>query len=134
MGRFLMYATIALLAVFVLSSFTLLKHGNEGLGLVRTLSARDLATEPRLYEGATLTVDGTLTYNDQLSRYELTDETASTPTPIEGLTTEELEPFVGKRVRVNGKFAVSSGGGRQIEAETIRLLDQPAPSSTPAAS
>ncbi|MEK7248182.1 MAG: hypothetical protein AAB092_06880 [Chloroflexota bacterium] len=134
MGRFLMYATIVLLAVFVLSSFTLLKHGNEGLGLVKTLSANNLATDPRLYEGATIAVDGTLVYNDQLSRYELTDETATTPTPIEGLSDVILSPMVGKRVRVNGKFAVSTGGDRLIEADTIRLLDEPAPSSTPAAS
>lgn len=131
MGRFLMYGTIAALAVFVLSSFTLLKHGNEGLGLVKTLSAHDLATEPRLYEGATITVDGTLVYNDELSRYELTDETATTPTPIEGLSDGILSPMAGKRVRVNGTFALSSASGRLIEADTIRLLDEPAPSSTP---
>ena len=75
-----------------------------------------------------------LVYNDELSRYELTDETATTPTPIEGLSDGILSPMAGKRVRVNGKFALSSGSGRLIEADTIRLLDEPAPSSTPVAS
>lgn len=134
MGRFLMYGTIVLLAVFVLSSFTLLKHGSEGLGLVKTLSANNLATDPRLYDGATVTVNGTLIYNDQLRRYELTDETATTPTPIKGLRDDVLSPMVGEKVRVNGKFSSESSGSRYIDADSIRLLDQPAPSSTPAAS
>jgi hypothetical protein len=132
MGRFLMYATIALLAVFVLSSFTLLKHGNEGLGQVKTYSAHDLPLNPA-YDGASVTVDGELIYNNDLDVYELTDDSAIAPTAITGLSDGELEPFAGKRVRINGEFIYSSSDPH-LEAHAIRLLDQPVPSPTPAAS
>jgi uncharacterized protein YdeI (BOF family) len=134
MGRFLMYTAILLLAVFVMASYTILKHGNEGLGQVRTLSIHEVTSNARAYDTATITVDGVVIYNDQLDRYELTDDDASFPVVIDGLSADVLAPLVNQRVRVNGKFVLKAGQGSHIEAESIRALETPSPTPSPAGS
>ena len=129
MGRFLMYATIAVLAVFVLSSFTLLKHGSEGLSQVRTLSAHDLTAKATLYKDATVTVDGVLIYDGQLQTYELTDADANYPTPLRGLSDDAFLPLVGKQVRINGTLVIEEGNGIHVDVDSIRLVNETTPSA-----
>lgn len=131
MGRFLMYAAILLLAVFVAASYTILNHGSEGLGQVRTLSVHQITTNARAFDGATITVDGVLVHNDQLGLYELTDEDANFPVPVRGLPDEELAPLLGQSVRVNGKFVFETGEGSHIQADSIRATGTPTPGPSP---
>lgn len=121
MGRFLMYATIALLAVFVLSTFTFLQHGSEGISQVKTYNAGNFPLN-QAYDGATVTVDGTVVYNEQADRYEITDDDAAAPTPLTGLKNSDFAPFEGESVRINGKYLVS--GGSRIEVHDIRLYEE----------
>lgn len=128
MGRVLMYLTIAALAVFVVSTFTFLEHGNQGLGLVKTLTPSELAREPQPYVGAPITVDGTLVYNEGAGRYQLTDEQESVA--LRGLDELQAHALVGKYVRVSGIYE-SSGGARRINIESIHVVDEPTGTASP---
>ena len=130
MGRFLMYATIVLLAVFVVSTFTLLEHGNQGLGRVETYTPDAMPLGPA-YDGSEIAINGKLEYNVQLDRFELTNAEAKKPTPLEGLSDRVLEPLIGVLVHVNGTF-VLSGEDFHIEGQNIRALDErPSPAPEP---
>jgi type II secretory pathway pseudopilin PulG len=129
MGRFLMYTVIAILAVFVLSSFTLLKHGSEGLSLVRTLTAHELTTLATAYEDAPVAVEGQLIYNDQLHAYEVTDDDANYPTPLKGLSDDVYAPLVGQRVHINGILRMNKG--IEIEVDSIRTVGSATPTPKP---
>ena len=133
MGRFLMYTTIALLAVCVLSSFLILKHGSEGLGQVQGLTV-DKLTSPasaNAYNGATVSVTGTLVYNNDLKTFELTGKGSNYPLPIQGLADDVLAPLNNQDVTVSGKFVYEQDKGTHLEAKTIHLTNSP--SATPEA-
>jgi hypothetical protein len=129
MGRFLMYATIAVLAVFVLASYTLLEHGGEGLGQVQTLTVDKLtsAASANAYNGAHVTVQGTLVYNMDTRAYELTGERANYPVGIRGLDDGLLKGFIDKTVVVSGKFVYHNAKGTYIEGASIHEATSPTP-------
>jgi hypothetical protein len=121
MGRFLMYATIALLAVFVLASYTMLEHGGEGLGQVQTLTVERL-TNPasaNAYNGSQVRVEGTLVFNNDAREYELTGDRANYPVGIRGFDDGLLKGFVDKTVVVSGKFVYHNAEGTYIEGASI---------------
>jgi hypothetical protein len=125
-----MYGAILLLALFVVSTFTLLEHGSQGLGRVETYTPDAMPIGPA-YNGSEIAINGTLVYNDSLDRFELTNPEAEEPTPLEGLDEDELRPYEGLLVHVNGTF-ILNGNDFHLEAKNIRALHETAsPTPTP---
>ncbi len=124
-----MYATIVLLALFVVSTYTLLEHGNQGLGRVQTYTPDAMPLGPA-YDRTEIAINGTLVYNASQDRFVLTNPEADEPTPVLGLDEDELRPFVDRLVHVNGTFHLD-GGSFYIDAKSIRDLHETAsPSPT----
>ena len=133
MGRILMYRRSRCWRCSSLSSFVVLEHGGEGLGVVKTIQLRELTSAANAYDGSNVTVTGTLVYSNDLKKFELTEDNSKYPVPIEGLTDEQLTPLVNEQVVVAGKFVYEKDNGTHIEAESIHLADASAttPSPTP---
>ena len=131
MGRTLMYTTIALLAIFVLSSYVLLKHGGEGLSQVKTLSIHELTAQASAYDGANVTVNGVVAYNNDLKTFELTAPDQNYPLPLSGLSDDQLAQFEGKTVTVAGKFVYESNKGTHIEVGSVHEVTTPTPVPVP---
>lgn len=130
MGRFLMYGAILLLALFVVSTFTLLEHGSQGLGRVETYTPDSMPLGPA-YDDSEIAINGTLVFNESLDQFELTSPETQRPTRVEGLDEDELRPYEGFLVHVNGTFHLN-GSDFNIEAKSIRSLQETAsPTASP---
>ncbi len=132
MGRLLMYSSILVLAVFVVSTFTLLEHGNEGLGLTRIYQPHELPLTGPEFENAPISIEGTLQYNQALDRYELTGIVAHDPVPLKGLSDEDYGPLLGKEVHVHGIYRDGFQHQYYIDVEIIRSLTTTTASPGPA--
>ena len=99
MGRTLMYATILVLAVFVLSSYAVLEHGGESLGQIKTLSVRDLNAQAPVYNGAKVIVNGVLQYNNELKIFEMTAPDQNYPVPVRACRTASCLRTTGRPSR-----------------------------------
>lgn len=132
MGRVLMYSAILVLAVFVVSTFTLLEHGNEGLGLTRIYQPHELPLTSPEFENAPISLEGTLEYKEELGRYVLTDPATRDGAPLAGLPDDEFEPLVGERVRVHGIYRDGVQQEYYIDVEIIRSLTTASASPGPA--
>jgi hypothetical protein len=129
MGRFFMYGTITLLAVFVVATYTLLEHGNQGLGRVETYTPDAFPLGPA-YDGTEIAVNGTLTYDAPSGEYRLTNAEAQHPPRIEDLSEGDLEPHIGTYVHVNGTY-VLEGVDFYIKGKSIRTLEEGEPTASP---
>jgi hypothetical protein len=127
-----MYTSILALAVFVVSSFTLLEHGNEGLGLTRIYQPHELPLTGPEFENAPISLEGTLEYNEELSSYVLTDPATSEGAPLKGLPDADFEALVGEHVHVHGKYIDGFQHQYHIDVEIIRSLSTTSASPGPA--
>ncbi len=119
MGRTLMYAAIAALAVFVLSATFLLKHGGESIASVQQVSVHDLTNGPTRFADMSVTTVGVLSFSEEHGRYQLVDE-GNFAVIIRRYAGEELlDVLVDRRVRVRGVFGIDQELGVHINASYI---------------
>lgn len=119
MGRTLMYAAIAALAVFVLSATFVLKHGGESVASVQQVSVHDLTTGPSRFEGQPVTTVGTLSFSEEHDRYQIVDEGNFAVIIREYAGEDRLGSLTGVRVRVSGVFGSDRESGVYIDARYI---------------
>lgn len=119
MGRTLMYAAIAALAVFVLWATFVLKHGGESVASVQQVSVHDLTTGPSRFEGQPVTTVGTLSFSEEHDRYQIVDEGNFAVIIREYVGEELLGGLTGVRVRVSGVFGSDEESGVYIDARYV---------------
>ena len=117
-GRFLMYATIAALAVFVLSSYVLLQHGGGSIAAVQTVSIQDLTSGSRSFENKPVTTEGVLSYSNEHGEYQIVENEFAVIIKDQDTNNDPVE-FDGERVRVSGTFRTSDELGAYIDAHAI---------------
>ena len=127
MGRFLMYASIAALAVFVFSAYVLLEHGGKSIGADRSHSIHDLSEQYPVFEGTSLTTQGQLSFSEEHDRYQIVDEGNFALIISSYHDTDALAGLVGTRVRVTGTFHNNDELGLHIDAEAVVPVTTPAP-------
>lgn len=120
MGRALMYAALVALAVFVLSATFILDHGGDSIAAVQTVSVHDLTTTPDSWDGAPISVDGTLGYSEEHDQYQIVDEGNFAVLIREHRETGSLPNLIDKRVRVSGVFGIDDDLGVYIDADAIQ--------------
>lgn len=118
-GRWLMYGTLLLLALFVLSATFLLDHGGKSIASVDEVSVHDLSSIPPRYVGAHITTTGVLSYSEEHDRYQITGEANTAVVIREYRGHRDLQTLVGRDVRVNGVFGFEDGFGVFIDADTV---------------
>ncbi|TMB99097.1 MAG: hypothetical protein E6J42_04205 [Chloroflexi bacterium] len=122
MGRFLMYAVIGALALFVLSAGLLLEHGGGSSVAVADVTLHDLRLRPEVYKGQKVVLPGTLRYSSEVHHYQVVDGEQQTVV-ISGYDETQLRPLEGKTVEVAGRFDFDTDTGIYIDADTVRVKD-----------
>ena len=131
MGRLLMYGTLALLAIFVLATYTLLEHGGGSIAAPdpngrprdRDVSIHDLTLDPGRYLGDEIITEGTLSYSTGHDRYQIVDDGNYAVIIRNYGNTAKLESLEGVRVRVQGTFGQDSVFGVFIDPESLEAAD-----------
>jgi hypothetical protein len=132
MGRFLMYALLAVLAIFVLATYTLLEHGGGSIAAPspngnvrgdRDVSIHDLTLDPSEYLGEEVITEGVLSYSDEHERYQIIDEGNYAVIVRSYGNTAKLESLEGVKVRVQGTFGHDNRYGVYIDAESLEAAD-----------
>lgn len=121
MGRFLMYCTIGVLAVFVLVASLLLEHGGGSTAAISQVSVHDLGLAPPLYQGKVVTTEGLLNFSPAHNLYQIVDGTSLAIVIRTYPPADDLQSLSGKRVRVTGRFDFDETNGIYLDAELIRL-------------
>ena len=119
MGRTLMYASITVLAVLVLSATFVLKHGGESIASVQHVSVHDLTSGPGHFDGDSVTTVGVLGISEEHHRYELVGEGSFAIIIREYTGENPLNRLVGREVRVRGLFGIDQESGVYIDATYI---------------
>jgi hypothetical protein len=118
MGRALMYAALAVLAVLVLSSFVVLKHGDAGLAQPKSSSVHELTTNSASFKGDPVTTTGILQYDSSRGLYVIIDDSGQGENFAIVVRPEKETPLpllVGKHVKVSGDFDYEPVTGPFIE-------------------
>jgi hypothetical protein len=123
MGRTLMYGTIVLLAVFVLSATFVLEHGGDSIASVQQVSARDLNTNPATFEGTPITTQGTLSFSEEHQLYQIVDPDGYAVVIREYTGDIPLQGLLGDEVRVSGEIGADSELGVYIDAHFAGLVE-----------
>ncbi len=119
MGRTLMYAAIAVLALLVLSATFVLKHGGESAASVQQVSVHDLTTSPGAFEGKPVTTVGMLGFSEEHSRYQIVGDGNFAVIIREHADGNSLAGLVGLLVRVSGVFGFDEESGVYIDADFV---------------
>ena len=109
MGRVLMYGTLVLLAVFVLSATFMLEHGGKSIASVQEVSIHDLSSIPPQFIDDHITTTGTLSYSEEHDLYQVVGEENTAVIIRKYNGHRDLSTLVGREVRVNGVFGFSEG-------------------------
>ena len=118
-ARTFLYATILVLAVFVLiATFVLGNGGGSSSEAEMTVSIHDLATFTDQYRGERVTTEGVLRRYDEPSEHFVVED-GGLRVAISSAASEALRPLEGRRVTVTGRFDVELGTGRYIEVERV---------------
>jgi len=123
MGRALMYAALAGLAVFVLSATFILDHGGESIAAVQSVTVHDLTSSPNSWDGSPVSVDGMFSYGEEHAEYQLVDEGNFAVLIRKHHVSTDLSDLVGQRVRVSGVFGIDDDLGVYIDADAVQLAD-----------
>jgi len=117
-GRFLLYTAIALLALFVLGSTFVLRHGGGYTSDRPPVTIHDLRLLPEAYRDKTVTTEGTLHFSPDLGQYEVVDSD-NQAVVLQGYDEEELKNLVGETVTVTGRFGIGEETGIYIDVDFI---------------
>ncbi len=122
-GRILLYAIIAVLGVFVLTSTFALEHGGGYTSIRPPVSVHDLRLLPDSYKGKTVTTEGNLHYSPDLEQYEVVDADQQAVVVL-GYEETALQGMVGKTVIVTGRFDIDDEHGIFIDIDSIGIAAQ----------
>lgn len=117
-GRLLLYTAIALLALFVLGSTFVLRHGGGYTSDRPPVTIHDLRLLPEAYKDKTVTTEGTLHYSPDLDQYEIVDSDRQAVV-LQGYEEGELQKLLEKTVTVTGRFGIARGIGIYIDVDFI---------------
>lgn len=120
MGRFLMYATITLLAVFVLSATFVLDHGGGSTAAVVEVSVHDLLMTPERFRGDEVTTEGVLRFDSTTDGYLITADGQGI---IVRFAEPELQLLRDQAVKVTGRFDYERDTGVYLEANVVVRVD-----------
>lgn len=116
MGRTLMYATLTVLAVFVLSATFLLEHGGGSTSAVSVVSVHDLLLTPEVYQGRDVTLQGVLRFDDAAKRFVVAAEGQGVAIKS---NLPETSPLRDQTVRATGRVGIEQDVGVYIDAVVI---------------
>ncbi len=116
MGRAILYAVIAVLALFVLSTSVILQHGGGYTAGATETTVHDLLMVPERYRGHEVTAEGTLKFDSTTGGYMLAADGQGVLVRYSG---GSLSAFAESLVRVSGRFDWEPGTGVFIEASIV---------------
>jgi len=118
MARLALYLTILVLALFVLTSAFVLRHGGGASEAIRRVSVHDLATATEQYVGERVTTVGVLRQLQEPEEHFVV-EAGEMRVAIIGYDREALLELEGQTVTVTGRFDFKEGTGRLIQADSV---------------
>lgn len=122
MGRFLMYAAIAALAVFVLMVSFVTEQGDGSIASTSQVRLHDLRTSPESFNGRTVTTEGVLSYADETQVFQLVaDDLAVSLRGYDGAL--DLSAHTGKQAVVSGSVIIDPDLGVLIEVSDLKIVD-----------
>ncbi|HET9476671.1 MAG TPA: hypothetical protein VFP63_04200 [Dehalococcoidia bacterium] len=121
-GRFVLYAVIAALGVFVLTASFALEHGGGYTSNRPPVPVHDLKLLPETYKGQTVTTEGTLRYLADQQRYEVVDSDGQA-VAILGYDETALQAMLDRTVIVTGRFDIDGVQGVYIDADSIGFAE-----------
>lgn len=116
MGRAVLYAVIAILALFVVATSVILQHGGGYTAGATETTVHDLLMAPERYRGHEVTVEGTLRFDATTGGYLLAADGQGV---LVRYSRGSLSDFAESLVRVSGRFDWEPGTGVFIEASII---------------
>ncbi|HUF52246.1 MAG TPA: hypothetical protein VMR52_00545 [Dehalococcoidia bacterium] len=119
MGRAFMYASLVVLAVFVLTATFALEHGGKSIASVQDVSIHDISSIPPRFIDAHVTTTGTLSYSDEHELYQVTGEANTALVIRKYHGHRDLGTVVGREVRVNGVVGSEDFTGVYIDADSV---------------
>jgi len=118
MGRFLMYACLLVLAVFVLSAAFLLQSGGGTSSAAPTVSVHDLSTAPEEHDDERVSTTGVLRFlHEPNDHFVVTAEGLGVI--VRGYDEAALRALDGQSVTVTGRFGFDDKNGTYIDAESV---------------
>jgi len=118
MGRFLIYLSILVLAVFVLTAGFLLQTGGESLSVAAPVSVHDLSVAPQAHVGERIVTTGVLRLVHEPDDHFLVTE-EGLGVIVRGHDDEALRALDGQTVTVTGRFGYDADTGTYIDAEIV---------------
>jgi len=119
MGRFLLYACIFVLAVFVLAAALLLQAGGGASSAATPVSVHDLSVAPQDHDDERVATSGVLRFlHEPQDHFVLTADGLGIV--IRGYDEGELRALEGHRVTVTGRFGVDEHDDAYIDAESVQ--------------
>ena len=118
MGRFLMYACLLVLAVFVLSAAFLLQSGGGTSSAAMPVSVHDLSTAPEEHDDERVSTTGVLRFlHEPDDHFVVTAEGLGVI--VRGYDEAALRALDGQTVTVTGRFGFDKETGTYIDAESV---------------
>ncbi len=121
MGRALMYAVIAALAVFVLTAAFVLQRGGGSIEAAAEVSVHDLSAAPEAHAGQRISTEGVLRRVEKPEEHFLVTA-EGLGIVVRGYGVEALRRLDGQTVKVDGRFGLDAATGVYIEAERVTPL------------
>ena len=116
MGRFLVYACILVLAVFVLAAAFLLRTGGESLSAAMPVSVHDLSVAPQAHAEERVATTGVLRFlHEPDDHFVVTADGLGVI--VRGYAEEALRALDGQTV--TGRFGFDAETGTYIDAESV---------------
>ena len=118
MGRFLVYACILVLAVFVLAAAFLLQAGGESSSGTMPVSVHDLSVAPQAHAEERVATTGVLRFlHEPDDHFIVTADGLGVI--VRGYDEEALRALDGQTVTVTGRFGFDRETGTYIDAESV---------------
>ncbi|MEO8458291.1 MAG: hypothetical protein ABI559_10805 [Chloroflexota bacterium] len=125
MGRTIMYAALAVLAVLVISALFVLKHGESGIASPKGVTLHELTTGPDFYNKHNVSTNGQLQYDDSRKEYVLIDtegEGQNFAVVVRQTGGPPIASLVGRVVQVQGIFGYEPVTGTFIDNAYVDVL------------
>ena len=118
MGRFLVYACILVLAVFVLAAAFLLQAGGEPSAEAMQVSVHDLSVAPQAHADERVATTGVLRFlHEPDDHFVVTADGLGVI--VRGYDEAALRALDGQTVTVTGRFGFDAETGTYIDAESV---------------
>ena len=121
MGRFLVYACILVLAVFVLAAAFLLQASGKSSSGAMPISVHDLSVAPQAHAEERVATTGVLRFlHEPDDHFVVTADGLGVIVRFDEAT---LRPLDGLTVRVTGRFGYDADTGTYIDAQSVAATE-----------